>query len=637
MTQSLIGNEVSSNFSPATQVYQATHEGGGKRLPFMYRSFISFSYGGKIIEDFNLISVTDGDRINRDGYAQFDDISETYDVIDGQIYWGSHHTTNNLELKLATDGITEKQLDDFKMWFKPGIARELILAEHPNRAIMARVANPPIINMLPFESNTKTWIRGIQFDTKITLYKGEITLNFIMDEPYWYAKHNIISPFIMGEGANGVINVKDDAYRIEKLINDNYIGSRLYLTYRNDKGDILDDMVLIQQVWVDENGYWWIKCESSIPVDILDEASAYKTLILQYPDNIIALYTGTVTLSGIDDRVKDVYNSYDYIKIINEDNIPHLAMIKDPILLGEDILVENSQDESKIFNTTASVINGLKPYRGARVQTYGYIGFDAASWSTNIEVDVEHPQYLFYSGNAPSKPTLHFTFQSTFNNNDYINLPRNSFSHPDEIKENNYNYIQIGEQKFKFTTPSLITGYNQAINIIKNLPQGTSFSELLILLKEKINEYYARAWAIFCAKTLENNTTYVDTNTVIKTTFLNEFITRMKYLVCSNGTTVNTITCSFNSKDGTATVQYNIRAADVSPNSINSLNDINNISRIDIEENAGDMVKSNYLIIDGRCYPSSNGYITKRECIKITTDFVQPLTGLSISFQNMYY
>ena len=47
----LVGNEVASPTLPRSQVYKATHEEGGKRLPFMYRSFISFTYGGKHIED----------------------------------------------------------------------------------------------------------------------------------------------------------------------------------------------------------------------------------------------------------------------------------------------------------------------------------------------------------------------------------------------------------------------------------------------------------------------------------------------------------------------------------------------------------------------------------------------------------
>ena len=96
--QYIIGNEIASKAAPTTQVYKATHEGGGKRLPFMYRSFISFSYGGKIIEDFNLIAITEGDRLVRKAYADFEDVAETHEIYDGQLYWGTHFKNNSLDL-----------------------------------------------------------------------------------------------------------------------------------------------------------------------------------------------------------------------------------------------------------------------------------------------------------------------------------------------------------------------------------------------------------------------------------------------------------------------------------------------------------------------------------------------------------
>ena len=39
------------------QVYSATHSGEGNPLSVLGRHFISFSYGGKKIEDFDLIAV----------------------------------------------------------------------------------------------------------------------------------------------------------------------------------------------------------------------------------------------------------------------------------------------------------------------------------------------------------------------------------------------------------------------------------------------------------------------------------------------------------------------------------------------------------------------------------------------------
>jgi len=63
----------------------------------------------------------------------------------------------------------------------------LILAEHPNRAILARVAEPPQISLLPFEDDVTITINSVQYKTKTTLYKGDIHLKLVMDEPHWYA------------------------------------------------------------------------------------------------------------------------------------------------------------------------------------------------------------------------------------------------------------------------------------------------------------------------------------------------------------------------------------------------------------------------------------------------------------------
>jgi len=73
----------------------------------MQRSFISFSYGGKYIEDFNLIAYTEGDRMENNGYAEFEDLTTTYDTLPGQFYWGTYFHANTLSFTLATDGITQ--------------------------------------------------------------------------------------------------------------------------------------------------------------------------------------------------------------------------------------------------------------------------------------------------------------------------------------------------------------------------------------------------------------------------------------------------------------------------------------------------------------------------------------------------
>ena len=180
------------NTTRRSQVYQATHGGDDNRLPFMNRSFISFTFDGKHIEDFNLVATIDGDRMSRSAYSPFDDIVTSYDNLDGQQYWSTHYKNNTLDFNLSTDGMNQQQLDSFKNWFQAGVTKELILAEHPNRAALARVSEPPALHLLPFESTVSVNIAGSEYLTKTTLYKGDISLKFVMDSPHWYAKMNVL-------------------------------------------------------------------------------------------------------------------------------------------------------------------------------------------------------------------------------------------------------------------------------------------------------------------------------------------------------------------------------------------------------------------------------------------------------------
>ena len=111
------------------QVYSATHSGEGDPLSVLGRHFISFSYGGKNIEDFNLLACFSGDRLNKGVYAPFQDVTTQQTELDGQMFWSSSYSAGTLTFFLATDGMTVKEYEDFKAWVVPGVGRELILGE----------------------------------------------------------------------------------------------------------------------------------------------------------------------------------------------------------------------------------------------------------------------------------------------------------------------------------------------------------------------------------------------------------------------------------------------------------------------------------------------------------------------------
>lgn len=173
----------------------------GNVASILARQFISFSFKpltekvAKNIEDFDLIVTFAKDGLSKAIYAPFEDIVKSYKEVPGQQFYGSTINANTLAFNLTSDGMTENQLTEFSNWFKPGSIGELILSEHHNRKILARVSQPPQLEMTPYEKKVVQKIAGEEFEFSTTEYKGNITLNFTMDYPYWESIENIITEY----------------------------------------------------------------------------------------------------------------------------------------------------------------------------------------------------------------------------------------------------------------------------------------------------------------------------------------------------------------------------------------------------------------------------------------------------------
>lgn len=514
------------------QVYHATHivdpydSAEDTRLSYMHRSFISFSFGGKQIEDFDLIAVTENNRIQRNASATFEDLTTTYDVIDGQFYWGTHFTSNQLDLVLATDGITEDKLDDFKHWFAGGITRELILAEHPNRAIMARVATPPVISMLPFEEETEVVIQTMKYATSVTVYRGNILLSFIMDEPFWYSKVNLL-------------------------------GKRL--TNNGTPTEFWSD------VWTDANGN----------------------------ENV------------------DIYTDKDALKIIKEDGIPVSTMLQIPVLLGNNLIsnpdftITGKQEGNNIKTQDASgsekeggiAVAGASPTQnGADV---GFIGPKILDISSNSGMTLtnNNSYYLYYPGTAPEYPIISFKYTVHFNNEDYIDAPSNIFTN--SIKP--YDTITLSkangsEAHLNFTLPGIYYAYNQAVKIFKE-NSGLDAVNLRVLIRDKVCHPFIRQLAI------------------------NAISSSNRVTALRNGleTLYTTINIEINCKTGEVIGK---RSAGLLPL---------------ITENVADMIRSNFLVIEGRDYFNERGQITPANAHQISYDGEVALQNFSIKYQYKYY
>lgn len=563
MPDYIVGSErFSAADSKKTQVFYATHsmEGGEwKRSSLMNRSFISFTYGGKPIEDFELIASIQNDRMQRNIYASFEDSTTNYETIDGQFYWGTHFLNNEITFLLATDGITEAELNKFKSWFRPGQNKELVLAENPNRGILARVASVPIYSLLPFQEPTKITFEGINYETSTTLYKGEITLSFIMDEPFWYSR----SPLI-----------------------------KYYYT---------------------------------------DQENKFGSMRNTY-DSEITMY----------ETIKDK----DMIKVIIEDNIPYVEFLNTEAILADNtyaILHSSDNNNTYYSSIIAAQDTEVSPSNYAHIDNSeeiptpnpilsGVIGIvlkeeNDTQYQMNLTISGEENSacYLYYSGTAPSKPTISFSLKPKISDagTPYIICPYNTYAKSSNDENGKaYNTLTIDESEMRFTLPSIWLGYNQALAIVEGFTESVgAIEELRAALIAGVNEYYARAWAIHSLeKANQGNTTGV-----IQSGFKAAFNTEMQKFI--NWDIAATFT--FDSKKGETIAEISIQEVDETEGSFTP-----------IEKMAGDMLRSDYIQIVKRNYPNAKNYITKDECIRISTDYPKSadgLTNFSVNFKNMYY
>lgn len=216
------------------QVYEATHR-DGELLPVVERAFISFKWGDKNIEDFDLIATIDGDRINDEVYFGFEEVVSSVEGRSGQLYWGSTRKPGELTLSLATDGMTLRTYEQFRKYFIPDVERKLYYSETSNRYCWARLKAAPQMSMLPFE-DVKDF-NGQKFRT--TLYKGSISIVFAVDDPYWYSDISFINAAMDKELAAKLV-YEDNLphYTTNKsgkncLIADNYVWSSSNTFYTN--------------------------------------------------------------------------------------------------------------------------------------------------------------------------------------------------------------------------------------------------------------------------------------------------------------------------------------------------------------------------------------------------------------------
>ena len=634
------------------QVYMATHK-GQDYLPFMNRSFISFSFGGKNIEDYNLIATISGDRMKRNGMADFEDLVTSYDILDGQFYWGTTYRNNQLDLTLSTDGITQAQLDDFLYWFAGGKIRELILAEHPNRAIMARVAAPPALALLPFEQKVNLTLSKINYTTSTTLYKGDINISFVMDDPYWYSIVNIFG-YKDSRGvyhdewtdANGrTINVLDpsvnkdalkivleDGIPISSMIAASMIlGNNIYanLDDANAAGRIARDTIFVTLTKDGTNIVTYIRT---------GELTQNIMYTFTLPDEQLSIDAIEPYFESLNKATTSVDSSFTIYIDENTSSRDRLEYMFNQVLEHEGVSSWTYADKDTTEQCIiASVVNNV--IYGARIAG---VRMDESTGIAQMHAnDIE---YLYYCGTAPSPVKLTFTLTPIINNSHFISVPNNTYASEGEVPYNTFTLESVNKSVLQFTTPGIYTSYNKVIDMFSQLQAGSDWAAIRQAIRVDVHHAAVRAWANKVIDYLDSGAVgIIQSNDATLSQAYMEYMFKTKGInaTCLSGTYV------FDSKNGKATakIKYRVSNSAVPSNTADwatygtIMNENNNVK----EEDVGDMLKSNYLIIRDRNYPDKQTLSINRwaeyqkdASHRIYHDVSNGLSNVNIEYKNLY-
>lgn len=586
-----------------SQIYSVTHDGAGNRLPHRKLSFLDFSFGGKWIDEFNLMAYCKDSTMNRSGSAPFSDLTSSYDIMDGQYYHGTHYEPFKLSLDLISDGIDEQVLQNFLYWFAGGKTRELVLAEHPNRAIMARVSETPELQVLPFEQKINITMGGLEYTTSTTLYKGTISLNFIADEPFWYSKQNIL--FYNSTANQGIFAGKS----------------------------------------------------------LIDTSSLFPEAIkIVYEDNVPFNSMVRTTMHFGEDKYAAVGTDVQYSKIARKyaDERPSdwdtLKLQPGYFELPVGNQVEYWVGACIEASNSTSILGRIA---GATI-------LDESTSVTGAIPSNSYAYQLFYGGTAPSPTIVSFNIDITHDSNNYINCIANSNYKVSSKDYSTITVESVHKKTFDFTLPNIMASWNKAYKLFNSISTststGTNWKDLSETIRDQIRHPAVRTFAVQIINYIQtnnesqnyiwlNNTTgiFLAAGKTLCITLLNRFFQRYDY---STQTWQNESSASFifDADQCTVTGTFTYwKETTSNGNIISFIQDISNKSANQIKarytthtEDVGDMMRSNWLFLEDRNLLIDNQYInawsssSKTNAHRVYHNAPQPINDLKIKYKNMY-
>lgn len=171
----------------------------------MKGDFLGFSFDNIHSSDLNIIRVSNGDRYDENLYPDFEDNTLAMPGRDGEFYFGSNFKSKPISVKIAFDGITERNFRQIQKLFSTRKPCKLVFDERPYKVYTAKIAEPIQLEYICFDESKKIastepqpglriirdngWEREsiypyIRESGKQRIYKGEGTIDFVCTYPF---------------------------------------------------------------------------------------------------------------------------------------------------------------------------------------------------------------------------------------------------------------------------------------------------------------------------------------------------------------------------------------------------------------------------------------------------------------------
>lgn len=485
-------------------------------------------------------------------------------------------------------------LDEFLFWFRAGEAKELILAEHPGRAIMARVAQPPELSLLPFEYDTTATVSSYTYTTKTTLYKGEITVEFVMDEPHWYSIYNILgredtirNRYVdewYDENTQGYISIfaSQDALKIlledgiplgSMIDNNMLLGNGAFANVESNPNTVIWDPA--EPLKYDPDTYEPIGTGARIAGVISDQMYAESSRIVMATDGTTSQHPQWLSTENYSELFYDLHELDIAIQLQNQVRFT----------------IDNLQQYMKYTNSEYATVEEFAAANGLELGPGGdvYVVADEKLWTEELQrhlpshteyhpivytgmiagpivdlngnglnvlnnvgsQDTRAPKYgfFFYAGTAPAPTIIEFDMEVEFDpETGYFNTINNHFTKPD-LPYSTFTIESKERQSLKLTTPNLFTSYNKALSILSSeIMAGTNIVDIRNRIISEVKHPAVRTWVM---SLLSDDTTDFST--------IQDLEYQIKRMMQNMFASTDRIHFRFNSKTGEAIGRFQYR------------------------------------------------------------------------------